>query len=272
MFAIYHNIEIGCSSAEVFKCFVNREQLSQWWAPVIQFSDALNGLNVIGVEDVWSVRLRNVEIAVGQSLRWRCENQSDPDWSETEIHFRLETSSKGCVLHFEHSGWKEQSHMYGLCSYQWARHLSLLKDLCETGRSSLSPKDELQLVKDTLRRDDGVINLAQKLSLFSDHWSPKIMAELNGQQVKLAKLKGEFVWHSHEDEDELFLVLQGALKILFRDKTVTLHPGEAYVVPRGVEHKPVAEFEVSVMLFEPATTLNTGNAITDLTQKELKRI
>lgn len=106
------------------------------------------------------------------------------------------------------------------------------------------------------------VNLAQKLSLFSEYWSPKIVGELNGQQVKLVKFKGEFVWHHHEHEDELFFVVQGQFKMLFRDRTVTLNPGEFLVVPRGVEHKPVADEEVHVMLLEPASTLNTGN-VTD---------
>jgi mannose-6-phosphate isomerase-like protein (cupin superfamily) len=103
------------------------------------------------------------------------------------------------------------------------------------------------------------INLAEKFGLFSAHWQPKIIAELNGQHVKLVKLKGEFVWHRHEIEDELFLVLQGQLTIQFRDGDVVLGPGELIVVPAGMEHRPVAEEEVQVLLLEPATTLNTGN-------------
>lgn len=103
------------------------------------------------------------------------------------------------------------------------------------------------------------VNLRDKLGRFHDHWSPRIVAELNGQQVKLAKLKGEFVWHDHKNEDELFLVVKGSLRIEFRDRAVTLGPGEMVVVPRGVEHKPVAEAEVEVLLFEPATTVNTGD-------------
>src|ERR1041384_7869980 len=103
------------------------------------------------------------------------------------------------------------------------------------------------------------INLDEKLGLFSEAWKPKVIAELNGQQVKLVKLRGEFVWHHHTDEDELFLVLRGRLRIDFRDRSVELGAGELVVVPRGVEHRPVAEEEASVMLFEPASTLNTGN-------------
>jgi mannose-6-phosphate isomerase-like protein (cupin superfamily) len=102
------------------------------------------------------------------------------------------------------------------------------------------------------------VNLSDKLSRFTDHWSPKIVGELNGQQVKLAKLKGEFIWHAHTDEDELFLVLDGRLVIQLRDGEVVLDPGELVIVPRGVEHRPVAEEEVHVLLFEPGSTVNTG--------------
>lgn len=116
------------------------------------------------------------------------------------------------------------------------------------------------------------INLSEKLALFQDYWSPKILGELNGQHVKIAKFKGEFIWHKHDHEDELFYVIDGILKIEFRDKTVELHPGEFVIVPRGIEHKPVAESEVSVLLFEPATTLNTGNVTNELTKKELSKI
>lgn len=116
------------------------------------------------------------------------------------------------------------------------------------------------------------VNILEKLGVFNDYWSPKIIGELNGQHVKLAKFKGEFVWHKHENEDEMFLVIAGVLKIEFRDKTVILNPGEFIIVPRGIEHKPVAEEEVSVMLFEPATTLNTGNIDNDLTKKKLERL
>ena len=116
------------------------------------------------------------------------------------------------------------------------------------------------------------VNLDQKLSLFSDHWNPRIVGELNGQHVKLAKLKGEFVWHHHEHEDELFYVVKGILKIEFRDKIVELKPGEMIIVPRGVEHKPVAEEEVHVMLFEPASTLNTGNVENERTRKKLQQL
>jgi mannose-6-phosphate isomerase-like protein (cupin superfamily) len=103
------------------------------------------------------------------------------------------------------------------------------------------------------------INLAEKFAGFSEHWSPKIVAALNGQHVKLVKFQGEFVWHQHEHEDELFLVVRGGFRMDFRDRSVELREGEMIVVPRGVEHRPVASEEVSVLLFEPATTVNTGD-------------
>ena len=116
------------------------------------------------------------------------------------------------------------------------------------------------------------INLQNKLAQFHDHWNPRIIGELNGQQIKLAKLKGEFIWHHHENEDELFLILKGTLKMEFRDRTETIHPGEIIIVPKGVEHRPVAENEVELMLFEPATTLNTGNLQNERTRAELSRL
>ena len=117
-----------------------------------------------------------------------------------------------------------------------------------------------------------VVNINDKLSMFHDYWNPRVVAELNGQQVKLAKLKGEFVWHSHENEDELFMVISGVLTIQFRDREVVANPGEFIVVPKGVEHKPVATEEVSVMLFEPASTVNTGNVANKLTRTDLESI
>ena len=116
------------------------------------------------------------------------------------------------------------------------------------------------------------VNLSDKLSEFTEHWSPRIVGELNGQHVKLVKLRGEFVWHHHEAEDELFLVLEGALTIHLRDKSVHLEPGEFFIVPRGVEHKPVADSEAAVLLFEPASTLNTGQVRNALTVIEPERI
>ncbi len=107
------------------------------------------------------------------------------------------------------------------------------------------------------------INLAEKFAQFSDHWSPKIIGELNGQHVKLAKFQGPFVWHHHDHEDELFLVVKGSFDMEYRDRTVTLNEGEFCIVPRGVEHRPNAVEEVHVLLFEPAGTLNTGNVTDD---------
>jgi len=116
------------------------------------------------------------------------------------------------------------------------------------------------------------IDLSEKLSRFDERWSPRIVAELNGQHVKLAKLEGEFVWHSHAEEDELFLVLKGKLTIELRDGVVVLAPGQMVVVPRGVEHRPVADGEVHVLLFEPAGTLNTGDVRNERTVEEPKRV
>src|SRR5260221_5355812 len=116
------------------------------------------------------------------------------------------------------------------------------------------------------------VNLAEKLSSFSDYFNPRIAGELNGQQVKLVKFKGEFIWHHHDNEDELFYVVKGSFDMHFRDKTITVNAGEFLIVPRGVEHKPVAGQEVSIMLFEPATTLNTGNIIDKKTVTNLEFI
>jgi len=116
------------------------------------------------------------------------------------------------------------------------------------------------------------VNLKEKFGLFHNYWSPKIAGELNGQYVKLVKLKGEFVWHQHETEDELFLVVQGRLCLQLRDREVWLDEGEFFIVPRGVEHKPVAEAEVHVLLFEPASTLNTGDKRNERTVEKLERI
>ena len=116
------------------------------------------------------------------------------------------------------------------------------------------------------------VNLSDKLALFSEHWSPKIVGELNGQHVKLVKFAGEFVWHHHEHEDELFLVLRGSMVIHFRDRAVELAEGEFCIVPRGVEHKPSASREACVLLLEPASTLNTGNVRDARTVAEPERI
>lgn len=111
-----------------------------------------------------------------------------------------------------------------------------------------------------------VINLQEKLTKIHEHYTPKIVAQMNDYHFKLAKIKGEFVWHSHEDTDEVFMVVQGQLEIALRDKTVILHPGELYVVPKGVEHKPNAVEECHIMLVEPAGTLNTGGDVNEMTK------
>jgi mannose-6-phosphate isomerase-like protein (cupin superfamily) len=116
------------------------------------------------------------------------------------------------------------------------------------------------------------VDLAAKLAAFDTRWDPKIVAELNGQQVKLVKLEGPFVWHRHEAEDELFLVLAGRLEMELRGGTITLGPGEMLVVPRGVEHRPVAPVETHVLLFEPASTLNTGDVVDEHTVREPERL
>jgi mannose-6-phosphate isomerase-like protein (cupin superfamily) len=116
------------------------------------------------------------------------------------------------------------------------------------------------------------INIDQKLSLFQDYWNPRIAGELNGQHVKLVKFKGEFVWHKHDHEDEMFLVIKGSFDMELRDKTIALNEGDFLIVPKGVEHKPVAAQEVSVMLFEPATTLNTGDQRGEMTKDNLEKI
>ena len=109
------------------------------------------------------------------------------------------------------------------------------------------------------------INLRKKLEKFSDYWSPKVIAEMNDYQFKLVKIKGDFVWHNHADTDETFIVIEGEMKIEFEDKTVELKEGEMYVVPKGVEHKPYAEKECSIMIIEPRGVVNTGNTEGDLT-------
>ncbi len=121
-----------------------------------------------------------------------------------------------------------------------------------------------------------VVNLAEKFARISDHWSPKIAGELNDSYVKLVKFRGQFVWHHHEQEDELFLVVDGTMRMHFRENGVERHcdvrAGEFVIVPRGVEHKPAAESEVQVLLLEPKTTLNTGNVRNDRTRGTLERI
>ena len=116
------------------------------------------------------------------------------------------------------------------------------------------------------------VNLFEKLSLIHDHWNPRIAGELNGQHVKLVKFKGEFVWHKHDHEDEMFFVIKGEFNMELRDRTIVLKENEFLIIPRGVEHRPVAEHEVSVMLFEPASTLNTGDTRGEMTRDTLERI
>lgn len=116
------------------------------------------------------------------------------------------------------------------------------------------------------------INIEEKLSLIKDHWNPRIAGELNGQQIKLAKFKGEFISHKHENEDEMFLVLKGSFRMEMGDKSIEINEGEFLIVPKGVEHKPVADEEVSVMLFEPASTLNTGDKVNEYTRRNIEKI
>jgi mannose-6-phosphate isomerase-like protein (cupin superfamily) len=120
--------------------------------------------------------------------------------------------------------------------------------------------------------DMNKINLAEKLAKIQDHWRPRVVAELNGQHVKLVKFQGPFDWHHHEAEDELFLVVKGRFRMEFREGAVDLAAGELIVVPRGVEHRPVADEEVEVLLFEPKGTLNTGNVRTERTVEKLDEI
>ena len=118
----------------------------------------------------------------------------------------------------------------------------------------------------------GVINIQEKFKLFSDLWSPKKIGALNGQQILLAKLKGEFLFHKHDHEDELFMVMKGSLDIELRDKTITLNEGEFYIVPKGIEHKPIAKEEVHLLLFEPLSIKHTGNIVTDITVETYESI
>lgn len=116
------------------------------------------------------------------------------------------------------------------------------------------------------------VNIGEKFRLFEDLWSPKIIGELNGQYVKVVKVKGEFVWHHHDYEDELFWIIKGRMRMLLKDREVVLEPGEFFIVPRGVEHKPVADEEVYLLLFEPKSTLNTGDQKNERTVEELEWI
>ncbi|HMH23838.1 MAG TPA: cupin domain-containing protein [Puia sp.] len=116
------------------------------------------------------------------------------------------------------------------------------------------------------------VNIKEKLSQFSDYWNPRIVGELNGQHVKLVKFSGEFVWHQHEHEDEMFLVIGGQFKMELREKTIDLGPGDFVVIPKGTDHRPIAANEVHVMLFEPASTLNTGDQKNELTREKLEKL
>ena len=116
------------------------------------------------------------------------------------------------------------------------------------------------------------VDIREKLDLIQDFWNPRIAGELNGQMVKLVKFKGEFVWHKHEHEDEMFLVLEGEFNMELRDRTIVIKENEFIIIPRGIEHRPVAENEVSVMLFEPASTLNTGDQRNQMTREKLEKI
>lgn len=117
-----------------------------------------------------------------------------------------------------------------------------------------------------------VINIQEKFNLFEDQWSPKKIGELNGQQILLAKIKGEFVFHNHENEDELFMVKKGVLEMHLRDKIITINEGEFYIVPKGVDHKPVAKEEVHILLFEPLSTKHTGDVKADITVENYEEI
>ena len=117
-----------------------------------------------------------------------------------------------------------------------------------------------------------VINIQEKFNLFLDQWSPKRIGELNGQQILLAKIQGEFVFHKHDDEDELFLVMKGQLVLELRDRTVTLNKGEFFIVPKGVEHKPIAKEETHLLLFEPLSTKHTGDVMADITVETYESI
>lgn len=120
--------------------------------------------------------------------------------------------------------------------------------------------------------ENKVVNVQEKLNSFSDHWNPRIIGELNGQHVKVAKLKDEFIFHHHENEDEMFFVIKGTLLMEFENETKEIKAGEFLIVPRGVSHKPKAVGEVELLLFEPATTLNTGNKTDERTKENLQRI
>ena len=140
--------------------------------------------------------------------------------------------------------------------------------------SHFSSSISLSCPPEPLKEDQVInkVNVLEKLAGFSDHWNPRIVGELNGQHVKLVKFQGPFVWHKHDNEDELFFVVKGRFRMEFRDRNVDLGEGDFLIVPRGVEHRPVADEEAQVMLFEPASTLNTGDVESELTRRSLERI
>jgi mannose-6-phosphate isomerase-like protein (cupin superfamily) len=143
---------------------------------------------------------------------------------------------------------------------------------CHAERGERSTFHPAPHEREVRRNKMEVINVNEKLSKVHEHWSPKVIGELNDSYVKVVKFTGEFVWHHHENEDELFLVVKGRLRMKFRDREVTVLPGEFIIVPKGVEHLPVADEEVHVVLLEPKTTLNTGNVRNERTLVELERL
>jgi len=265
MAEIYHVIDIKCSPRQLFDALTEPTLLQQWWLPEVKGKIELDGLYEFWAGDHVYNQMRVVELVDKRLLRWLCENDGDDDqWKNTEINFEIqESQGYSLTLHFKHNKWKEATSFFGLCSYHWGRHLEQLKNLCESEQTK-STSNEILVADEAFKKwkneETPIVNLQQKLDRIDEHWSPRIIAELNGQHVKLAKLKGEFVWHSHTDEDELFMVIEGVLQIELRTGLVVLGPGEIYVVPKGVEHKPIAKEEVSIMLFEPISTLNTGDA------------
>lgn len=275
MAEIYHVIDIKCNPRRLFDALTEPSLLQQWWLPKVKGKIELDGLYEFWAGDHVYNQMRIIELIDNQLLRWLCENESDDnEWKNTEIQFEIQESSSAnsLTLHFRHSKWKESTSFFGLCNYHWGRHLEQLKNLCESEQTK-SLHNENRIADEAFKKwkneETPIVNLKQKLARIDEYWSPRIIAELNGQHVKLAKLKGEFVWHSHAEEDELFMVIEGLLHIEMRTGTVVLGPGEIYVVPKGVEHKPIAKEEVSIMLFEPISTLNTGDAEDDRTRKEL---
>jgi mannose-6-phosphate isomerase-like protein (cupin superfamily) len=277
MAEIYHVVDIECAESALFHAITNETLLSQWWLPKVKADPQEGGLNEFWAGKHVYNRMRITLFDPPSKLEWLCENEDSSDpWKNTRILFHFESRNNLITtLHFHHLDWKEKSPFFGQCSFHWGRHLYLLKNLCESGSQNLTDNEDViadKANKTWQNKKVPVVNLEEKLTMIQEHWSPKIVADLNGQHVKLAKLEGEFVWHSHKHEDELFLVLRGELIIELRSGQVVLGPGELYVVPKGVEHKPIAIQEVSVMLFEPSSTLNTGNVDNELTNRNLEKL